>query len=205
MHRSRSGRVAVLGVAALLAGLVPALAGCGGSSGSTGTSGSASGAAAQGPGGLGGLATLLTPPTGDQGAATSPGAASTTSIAGLPPVTSTRTVTQASLDTPTRNIGCYLDATRVRCDIDKHTWNTPPRPADCQLDYGTAIELGTGRAAFGCVGDTVRGSPDATVFAYDTAVISGDYACVSTRAGVACRNTSTGHGFTLSKEAEAMY
>ena len=46
---------------------------------------------------------------------------------------------------PSSNIGCYLKADYVRCDIDERNWKPPPRPADCEWDYGQGIKLVAGR------------------------------------------------------------
>lgn len=68
---------------------------------------------------------------------------------------------------PTGNVGCILDADYARCDIIDRDWNPPPRPVDCELDYGQGIGIAPGeRPAFVCAGDTTlaarRCSPTAT-------------------------------------------
>jgi hypothetical protein len=208
--RSRAGALGGLLLAGGLA-LAAGVAGCGlpdpsGGSGS-GTAGTLRGA---GPVGIGGVAPLLTGTAGDATGATSGGSPSTAGGAGgaggsgvaLPTAGATRTVGADGLfafTTPSHNIGCVIGPTMVRCDIRTHGWPMPPRPADCELDYGQGVALGTGRAAYVCAGDTTL-DPNATVLPYDEAVRAGDLACVSTQAYLACRNLATGHGFSLSKE-----
>ena len=60
---------------------------------------------------------------------------------------------------PTKNIGCALDRTAVRCDIRQRNWRPPPKPPSCQLDWGFGLTLDRrGRGRFVCAGDTVLGS-----------------------------------------------
>ena len=56
---------------------------------------------------------------------------------------------------PSGNVGCIVDSAYVRCDISERDWTPPPRPADCEFDYGQGISLSGGEtAAFVCAGDT---------------------------------------------------
>jgi hypothetical protein len=45
-----------------------------------------------------------------------------------------------------RHVGCYLDPSAARCDISERDWSPPPRPADCEFDYGEGINLSAGEA-----------------------------------------------------------
>jgi hypothetical protein len=67
---------------------------------------------------------------------------------------------------PSGNIACVITSSGdgasvprgVRCDIDQRDWSPPPRPADCELDYGQGVVLGVGEAAeLLCAGDTTIG------------------------------------------------
>src|SRR5918998_6452226 len=42
---------------------------------------------------------------------------------------------------PSGNVGCFIDPAYVRCDIAEAGWSPPPRPADCEFDYGQGIAL----------------------------------------------------------------
>jgi hypothetical protein len=74
------------------------------------------------------------------------------------------TVTAANADllgfkTPSGNIHCQLDdfgsSTYLRCDILKMESRVPPRPRDCDLDWGQSFSVTRHRAQRICHGDTV--------------------------------------------------
>ena len=106
--------------------------------------------------------------------------------------------------TPDGNIGCALLAGKesrggeARCDIRRHSWPTPKKPASCELDYGGGLSVGAhGRAGFVCAGDTTlnqgRKLPEGG------AVAVGPYRCENLGEAVRCVNRDTGHGFKLSR------
>jgi len=100
---------------------------------------------------------------------------------------------------PSGNIGCYVDSGTVRCDIRAKDWPTPKRPKSCELDYGQGVTLGkTGRARYICAGDTALGN--GRPLAYGKTLRSGKLLCKSLTSGMRCTNTSTHHGFVLSRE-----
>ena len=101
---------------------------------------------------------------------------------------------------PTGNVSCMIDVDLARCDIIDRDWSPPPRPADCEFDYGQGIQIVPGEsAAFVCAGDTAFGAED--VLAYGDAITAGPLRCESAESGITCRDTGTGHGFTLAREA----
>ncbi len=110
---------------------------------------------------------------------------------------------------PDGNIACNIDMNMgVRCDIIDADWPRPPRPADCQNSYGHMIAInpwiGLGKPAeFICAGDTVFGSdeplPDGE------SITSGAFRCDSADSGITCRNTETGHGFSISRDAYQLF
>jgi hypothetical protein len=105
---------------------------------------------------------------------------------------------------PSGNIGCYVDTDYVRCDIADRDWAPPPRPADCEFDYGQGIAFGTGDApAFVCAGDTAlwAGAP----LAFGQSVDSGPMSCTSLESGITCLDTGTGAGFTISRQAYELF
>ena len=62
---------------------------------------------------------------------------------------------------PTGNVACMIDADWARCDIIDRDWSPPPRPADCEFDYGQGISLAPGESAqFVCAGDTAFGADE---------------------------------------------
>ncbi|WKG03507.1 DUF6636 domain-containing protein [Mycolicibacterium sp. HK-90] len=110
-----------------------------------------------------------------------------------------------AFQSPSGNVGCQLSPTGVRCDIDQRDWSPPPRPADCRLDYGQGISLGAGKQAhLVCAGDTAR-TGSAEPLAYGAAITAGPIRCESTEAGMTCRDTGSGHGFSISREAYRLF
>lgn len=109
---------------------------------------------------------------------------------------------------PSKNIHCMISTgewAAARCDVTQVTrLSYPVQPAECDLDWGHAFEVGpTGRGAPACVGDTVA-SPDAMELGYGQSVELGGFRCVSEKSGMTCVN-GQGHGFTVSKAAQKMF
>jgi hypothetical protein len=106
---------------------------------------------------------------------------------------------------PSSNVGCYLDVDYVRCDIAETDWSPPPRPADCEYDYGQGITLVPGgRAEFVCAGDTTL-VPDGTALAYGQSISVGVLQCDSAEWGITCRDIKTGRGFAIAHEAYRVF
>lgn len=105
---------------------------------------------------------------------------------------------------PSGNVGCYITATDVRCDISERDWTPPPRPADCEFDYGQGIAMSPGgNAVFVCAGDTALGGGDP--LPYGESISAGVLRCDSAESGITCRDTESGHGFGLSRERYEMF
>jgi hypothetical protein len=106
---------------------------------------------------------------------------------------------------PSSNVGCYLDVDYVGCDIAEADWSPPPRPADCEFDYGQGITfVPGGRAEFVCAGDTAL-VPDGTALSYGQSISPGVLQCDSAETGITCRDTKTGHGFAIAHEAYQLF
>lgn len=105
---------------------------------------------------------------------------------------------------PTHNIGCVMDKQAVRCDIRDHSWQSPPKPKSCELDYGGGVVVGhSGKAEFVCAGDTtLEAGP---VLAYGESVRKGRFRCTSMETGMRCVNRRNGHGFLLSKQKVRLF
>jgi hypothetical protein len=106
--------------------------------------------------------------------------------------------------TPSGNIGCVYAAaaggqpTSLRCDIRSRLRPRPPRPANCDLDWGDSYSMNRiGRVVLTCHGDTAI-LPDARVLRYGTTWRRAGFTCSSSRAGLRCVNASK-HGFFLSR------
>ena len=131
---------------------------------------------------------------------TTPASSSTTTATTTtsPPTTVTGLT---SFRSPSGNIGCYIDQQGARCDIGDRTWQPPPKPADCPVDWGQGIELGSdGGARFICAGDTAL-DPTAMVLDYGRSIAAGAVVCTSQRDGMACRHTASDHGFRLARDS----
>lgn len=132
----------------------------------------------------------------------------------------------AAFSSPSGRIICYLGLDAARCDfVGDKAW-TAAKPAGCELDWQSTLVV-VNTAGAGCVGDTVietavvgsewttwRRAGDPTVVVYDmtmavlpygSALASGVIRCESATSGVTCRNTSTGHGFTMAREAYSIF
>ncbi|HWH27736.1 MAG TPA: DUF6636 domain-containing protein [Mycobacteriales bacterium] len=162
-----------------------------------------------------------TPPSASAGASPSPsadGAAPTAAPGGeeLPAAAVTTVAPGSSVrfSSPSGNISCFLSGTGAVCEIAEHDYQPPPRPADCELDHGTMIELDqTGPARFACHGDTgfVRDDPESPltapgpVLAYGEQITNGIFTCTSRRSGMACATADGGHGFELARAGFRTY
>ncbi len=105
---------------------------------------------------------------------------------------------------PSRNIGCYMDSTQVRCDIRHRYWRPPKRPRWCPLDYGQGLTVSArGRGRYVCAGDTALDHQ--RVLHYGRSVHLGPIRCTSLRSGMRCVNLRTHHGFKLSREKADLF
>ncbi|MGX6604182.1 DUF6636 domain-containing protein [Micromonosporaceae bacterium Da 78-11] len=118
------------------------------------------------------------------------------SVAPLLPSIAVRDVDQATFRTPSKNITCSLNRGSIRCDITRKTWSPPPKPGDCQLDWGNGLYIDAGATGFTCAGDALAGSADRTL-EYGTALRAGDLRCDSESSALTCTDGKSGHGFTL--------
>lgn len=102
------------------------------------------------------------------------------------------------------NIGCLIDVDYVRCGISDTDWSPPPRPAECEGDYGynLAFEPG-GSAEFICVGDSVLDQGDALVDG--ESIGAGPLRCDSEASSITCRDVESGRGFSMSREAYDLF
>ena len=105
--------------------------------------------------------------------------------------------------TPSGNIGCYLDANAARCDIRKRDWKPTPPPQPCELDYGQGIVVSADHAEFVCACDTTLGGPN--TLGYGEVAQRGRFVCESEEDGVTCSHTGNGHGFFLSRESYRVF
>ena len=108
--------------------------------------------------------------------------------------------------TPSGNVGCYIDPERVRCDIAERDWAPPPRPADCHpnMSSGQGLDLSAGgESGVVCAGDTALGYGE--ILRYGDSIQSGSLHCDSTEAAMPCRDRNSGHGFSLSRQGYELF
>ena len=107
---------------------------------------------------------------------------------------------------PSGNIGCLINGAGVRCDIRNHQWPTPPKPADCDVDYGGGVAVGKRDvpANFVCAGDTVL-DPSAEVLPYGEKIKIKRFRCASKQKGMRCVNRDNKHGFFLSAQEVRLF
>jgi hypothetical protein len=132
--------------------------------------------------------------------ATTPATTTATTTAGPAPG---ETVRLESFRSPTGNIGCQLGAGAARCDIDRRDWSPPPKPGDCEFDWGQGIAVEAGRAEFVCAGDTAR-DPTAPVLRYGQDSQIGGFRCASRQDGITCRSSS-GRGFFIARDRYRLF
>jgi hypothetical protein len=109
-------------------------------------------------------------------------------------------------ETPSHNIGCYMDSKSVRCDIREHDWTAPPKPQYCikaGVDWGGGVSVASHRASVVCAGDTTLGGPG--LLGYGHSSRRGPFYCVSRTAGISCGNSDTSHGFFLSRASYRLF
>ncbi len=111
---------------------------------------------------------------------------------------------------PSGNIHCQFfaggdEGATVRCDLRRISNRPPPRPRDCDLEWGQAFEI-SARAARGirlCYGDTVQDN-SLPVLPYGRTWQRGGITCASEQTGVTCRN-ARGAGFALARAAQKVF
>lgn len=108
--------------------------------------------------------------------------------------------------TPSGNIRCSMvsgpDGDGVRCDIGEKTWESPPKDADCEFDWGNSLYLTEEESGFDCVSDAI----DPVVpLPYGETKTLGRVECSSRETGVRCEHLGSGHGFELSRARYSLF
>ena len=107
---------------------------------------------------------------------------------------------------PSGNIACQLywfepNTASAGCEIRDHTFQTPPRPSHCEGAWGDSVGLlQGGPAKLDCHSDTLFGGNAATL-PYGATETLGPITCSSEPAGMTCRDSSSGHFFSLSRDS----
>ncbi len=108
-----------------------------------------------------------------------------------------------SFSSPSGNVGCIITTTSARCDIQNRSWEAPPQPTSCRLDWGAAVAVGASDSGFICHGDSVLGSSTALI--YGDSARNGSFVCSSEESGMTCRNEKTGNGFFVSQQSYDLF
>ena len=105
---------------------------------------------------------------------------------------------QEGFQLPSGNVFCEVEENALRCDLVEFTFAKPPRPRNCDTDWGHAYSIGArGVSRVLCAGDTVvnRG---ARVLRYGARWDGVGVTCYAERTGLKCINAD-GRGFELSR------
>ena len=108
--------------------------------------------------------------------------------------------------TPSGNIACVISGKGARCDIQQHSWPTPPHPADAAMST-TAMACRSakhGPGSYVCAGDTVF-APANPVLGYGDKIKKKRFKCASKQKGVRCVNKRNDHGFFISREEVRLF
>ena len=110
----------------------------------------------------------------------------------------------AWFSSPSKNIGCYMTLSSVRCDVISHSYRPAPKPASCHFAWGPSLQVRTtGKGGFRCVSDTVAGS--ARILNYGASLTVGPFTCTSRTTGMTCTDTKDGHGFRISRTSYSLF
>ena len=104
-------------------------------------------------------------------------------------------LTTASFRMPSRNIGCLLTGSTLRCDI--RSGLEPPPARSCEGDWTAVTIAAKGAAKPLCVSDTVY-DDSAPTLDYGSVWGGGGVTCLSAQSGLQCSSTP-GHSFFLSR------
>lgn len=130
------------------------------------------------------------------------------SFGGDKPEDMTRNDGAVAFVTPSANIVCSWSPgsetgeTAVMCSAKERTSPPPARPANCQMAWATSyVQLNSSGSVDNgiCTGGVLVPSI-ANTLPYDSALVAGDFGCLSAEAGVTCAHIRSGRGFVLSRE-----
>ena len=126
-------------------------------------------------------------------------------LAALVAVTATASASLVGFQSPSHNIGCYMDGHGVRCDVREHSWTAPPKPSYCDVDWGGGVAVDRhGAAGYVCAGDTTL-DPNHDVLGYGEKIARGRFKCKSKQSGMKCLNTRNKHGFVVSRDSVDLF
>lgn len=152
-----------------------------------------------------GATTASTTTTTTTSTATTSASSTSTSADGATPPADRVVTKLTGFTSPSGDIGCYIDRESVRCDIAERDWQPPKPTTRCRFDYGQGIFLTPGGAPeFVCASDTAL-QPDGDPLPYGSSISAGLLRCESAESGITCRDTESGRGFSLAREAYELF
>jgi hypothetical protein len=109
---------------------------------------------------------------------------------------------------PSKNIACiyfeYDGHKALRCDIAEKTGPIPPKPRNCEQDWGNSFEVNAkGQADRSCTGDTQIGQT-LRVLPYGEVWRAAASSCKSEESGITCFNADR-RGFSLSRAKQDVF
>lgn len=108
--------------------------------------------------------------------------------------------------TPRGNIRCSIasapEGESVRCDIGDKQWEAPPRPEDCEFDWGSSLYLGKEQSGFDCVSDAID---PVEPLPYGQTRTLRRITCTSRETGVRCQHLDSRRGFELSRARYSLF
>ncbi len=99
---------------------------------------------------------------------------------------------------PSRNVGCALSGTTLRCDI--RSGLKPPPAKACPGDWGGVTIGPTGPAKPLCASDTIY-ADSAPTLDYGSVWGGGGITCLSSESGLQCSSAAGRHTFFLSRQS----
>ncbi|MGV1008507.1 MAG: hypothetical protein ACOYBY_07850 [Dermatophilaceae bacterium] len=156
------------------------------------------------------------------------GAGDPTAATSAGPIVDAGSHDSVAFASPTGRINCAAyqqpAAWSLRCDVLDNTWTPPPKPPDCQGEWGTGVYLTSTGAGLVCASDTVayeakvgadatwwNGQPgsqvvpdprrgDLVALSYGATMTMGPISCVSRQDGMHCTDNATKAGFDVARE-----
>ncbi len=127
-------------------------------------------------------------------------------LAALATLTPSAAARLVGFQAPSEKVGCYMSGQGARCDVARPRWQAPPKPDDCELDYGQGVSVGRhGEGHFVCAGDTTL-DPGHEVLDDGESIKTGRFRCKNRgESTIRCVNTRTGSGFKVSKRRVRLF
>ncbi len=92
----------------------------------------------------------------------------------------------------------------LTCEISQSSAKLPPKPSDCELDWGKRFYVeARGKAIRGCHGDSIF-NPTVPVLPYGKVWQVGGFRCDTTTIRLRCVNLDK-HGFELSRARQVLF